>query len=316
MLSVHHIKKYFSSSHGLLKAVDDVSFELVENRILGLVGESGSGKSTLGKMLIGLHDKTAGEVFWHQKKMPQKFRHENFVYFSKDIQMIFQDPYSALNPRMQLWQLLEEPCLLSKNIKYLRLSKIERKAYLEQWLEKVGLRAEFYDRYPHEFSGGQLQRIGIARALIQAPKLLICDEPISALDVSVQAQIVNLLKALQAELGMSMLFIAHDLAMVNFLCDDVAVMYLGKIVEQGRTEAIFSKPKHPYTQLLLASNPSIDPAKKQEEAIIFEGEIASSISQNKGCSFLSRCWKSTDQCHQSIPELKIIEERKVACFNL
>lgn len=313
---MNEIKKYFPTAHGLVKAVDGVNLEINENTILGLVGESGSGKSTLGKLLIGLHDKTQGEVYWNNKIMPSRFYRKNFLDFSHDIQMIFQDPYSALNPRMQIWQLLEEPCLLSKKHDYLQLSKKERFAFLQMWLEKVGLRAEFYDRYPHEFSGGQLQRIGIARALIQKPKLLICDEPISALDVSVQAQIVNLLKSLQVELGMSMLFIAHDLAMVNYLCDDVAVMYLGKIVEQGKTEDIFSKPQHPYTQLLLASNPVIGSRLTFAENIHFEGEIPFAIKKDQACHFVSRCWKSTKQCQQAMPDLIQFGERKIACFNI
>lgn len=316
MLRVDQIKKYFPTAHGLVKAVDGVSLEIKENQIVGLVGESGSGKSTLGKMLIGLHDKTQGEVHWNDQLMPSRFLRKNFLEFSHDIQMIFQDPYSALNPRMQIWQLLEEPCLLSKNDDYLCLSKKQRLVYLQSWLEKVGLRTDFYDRYPHEFSGGQLQRIGIARALIQKPKLLICDEPISALDVSVQAQIVNLLKSLQAELGMSMLFIAHDLAMVNYLCDEVAVMYLGKIIEQGKTEEIFSQPQHPYTQLLLASNPVIGARLKFADNITFQGEIPSAIKREQACSFVSRCWKNTKHCQQAIPDLIQFGERKIACFNI
>lgn len=316
MLRVNELKKYFPTAHGLVKAVDGVSLDIRENTILGLVGESGSGKSTFGKILIGLHNKTQGEVYWNNNIMPSRFHRKHFLDFSHDIQMIFQDPYSALNPRMQIWQLLEEPCLLSKNNDYLRLSKKERLAFLQSWLEKVGLRAEFYDRYPHEFSGGQLQRIGIARALIQKPKLLICDEPISALDVSVQAQIVNLLKSLQEEFGMSMLFIAHDLAMVNYLCDDVAVMYLGKIIEHGKTEDIFSKPQHPYTQLLLASNPVIGSRLKFAENIHFEGEIPSAIKVEQACHFVSRCWKNTTQCQQAIPDLIQVGERKIACFNI
>ena len=199
MLEVVNLKKYFTTTQGAardkgrnkLKAVDGVSFTIKPNQILGLVGESGSGKSTLGKMLVGLHDKTEGKVTWNNRPMPQRFSHKHFREFSQDIQMIFQDPFSALNPRMQLWETLEEPCLLANNSAYLKRSKTNRKLYLQEWLERVGLRPEFYNRYPHEFSGGQQQRIGIARALIQEPKLLICDEPISALDVNVSEKIFS-----------------------------------------------------------------------------------------------------------------------------
>jgi len=316
MLSLRNIKKYFPVPQGILKAVDGVSLDIQDNQILGLVGESGSGKSTLGKMIIGLHDKTEGDAFWNNKTMPSHFSQKDFQYFSKDIQMIFQDPYSALNPRMQLWQLLEEPCLLSKNIKYLELSKTEKIDFLKMWIGKVGLSADFYDRYPHELSGGQLQRIGIARALIQEPKLLVCDEPISALDVSVQAQIVNLLKSIQVEFGMSILFIAHDIAMVNYLCDEVAVMYLGKIVEQGSSQDVFSKPQHPYTQLLLASNPSIGSRLSFDSNLMFDGEISSPINMEKSCSFASRCWKSSKECQRAEPTLNEMGKTKVACFNV
>jgi len=315
MLSVKDLKKYFKTQQGLLKAVDGVSFEIQQGQTIGLVGESGSGKSTLGKLIIGLHEKTDGELEWHTKPMPKKFSQKEFLNFSKDIQMIFQDPYSALNPRMQIWQLLEEPCLLSKNKKYLELAKKDRLNFLQRWLEKVGLRSEFYNRYPHEFSGGQLQRIGIARALIQEPNLLICDEPISALDVSIQAQIVNLLKSLQAEFGMSILFIAHDLAMVNYLCDEVMVMYRGKIVEQGLTQEVFLNPHHPYTQLLLESNPSFGKRIAFEENETAKNETPSLLSLGEACSFVSKCNKRTEQCYKSSPSLTVRNNRKLACFN-
>ena len=319
MLKLRHVKKHFDTPHGKLKAVDGISLELSENKILGVVGESGSGKSTLGKLIVGLHDKTEGSVEFNTKRMPKRFCARDFMQFSQDIQMIFQDPYSALNPRMQLWQLLEEPCLLAKDKNYLSLNKEQRLAFLKEWLNKVGLRADYYDRYAHEFSGGQQQRIGIARALIQKPKLLICDEPISALDVSVQAQIVNLIKSLQVDLNMSVLFIAHDLAMVNYLCDQVVVMYLGKIVEQGDTQSVFKNPQHPYTQLLLASNPSINHEGLTMNATLASEELGSDIEAPNGCSFVSRCSRHTKQCALEEPKLLAIEpddSRKVACFNI
>ena len=326
-MQIRELKKYFPTSAGILKAVDGISLNIAHNKILGVVGESGSGKSTLGKMLIGLHDKSAGEVLWsatdNQKQiMPTRFSHKDFRFYSREIQMIFQDPYSALNPRMQVWQILEEPCLLSGNTDYKKLSKTQRLHYLQAWLEKVGLPANAYARYPHEFSGGQRQRIGIARALMVKPKLLICDEPISALDVSVQAQIVNLLKALQAELNMSIVFIAHDLAMVKYLCDEVAVMYLGKIIEQGPSAEVFSSPQHPYTQLLMASNPMADPKanrkSKSQTAQEVVGEIPSPINLPKGCHFFSRCVKRLEKCQQQEPSLEHDLKNKarlIACFN-
>ena len=326
-MQIRDLKKYFSTASGILKAVDGINLDIPHNKIMGVVGESGSGKSTLGKMLIGLHDKSEGEVQWSSIEnqthiMPKRFSHKDFRFYSREVQMIFQDPYSALNPRMQVWQILEEPCLLSANTEYKKLSKTQRLHYLQTWLEKVGLNANAYARYPHEFSGGQRQRIGIARALMVKPKLLICDEPISALDVSVQAQIVNLLKNLQAELNMSIVFIAHDLAMVKYLCDEVAVMYLGKIVEQGASREVFNSPQHPYTQLLMASNPLAAPTanrkskRKTTEELV--GEIPSPINLPKGCHFFSRCAKRLAICELQVPSLEPDPKNKarlIACFN-
>lgn len=332
MLRIANLSKHFQTPRGELVAVDDVSLEIPENKILGLVGESGSGKSTLGKTVIGLHGKTGGKINWQGEEMPKQFSRKDFLRFSKDIQMVFQDPYSALNPRMQVWQILEEPLLLSQNQAYLKLSKERRKHFIQEQLEQVGMRPEFHKRFPHEFSGGQQQRIGIARALISKPKLLICDEPVSALDVSVQAQIVKLLKSLQAEYRMSLLFIAHDLAMVNYLCEEVAVMYLGKIVEQGSSETIFFNPAHPYTKLLLSANPSLNQAEKLENKYgipEIQGEIPSPIGKREGCGFVSRCWLAKEECRKNIPPLKLFDDgqsgkeagnfsqeitRKTACF--
>ncbi len=255
MLEIRHLHKQFQHSKGCLKAVDDVSLSIGEKQVVGLVGESGSGKSTLGKMLVGLLAASSGEIVWNGKPFPARFSRKDYLFFNTQIQMIFQDPYSSLNPRMQVRQILEEPLLLNRNQTYLKKSKQAQSLFLQEQLEQVGLRPEFLGRFPHEFSGGQLQRIGIARALIQKPKLLICDEPISALDVSIQAQIVNLLKSLQEQNQLSLLFIAHDLAMVNYVCDEVAVMYQGKIVEYGSREQIFFHAQHPYTQALLQANP-------------------------------------------------------------
>lgn len=329
MLLVKSLCKYFDTPKGNLRAVDGINLEVPENHTLGIVGESGSGKSTLGKTIIGLHAKTQGEIYWQGKPMPKHFSRKDFLGISKDMQMIFQDPNSSLNPRMQIWQILEEPCVISKNRDYLKLSKQKRKLFLQEKLEQVGLRPEFYKRFPHEFSGGQQQRVGIARALISKPKLLICDEPVSALDVSVQAQIVTLLKTIQAEYKMSLMFIAHDLAMVNYLCDEVAVMYLGKVVEQGLSKEIFFKPAHPYTKLLLSANPSLSRGENLQERFTIpeiKGESPSPLLVQQGCSFSSRCWLATEQCKEEVPPLAVFDaaektdlekkssSRKSACF--
>ena len=252
LLSVKNLCKYFNLPNGQrIKAVDDISLEIMPGEILGIVGESGSGKSTLGRCLAGLEDKTAGQVFWQDQILPMHYRRNDFRRYAGAIQMVFQDPYSALNPRLPVGDSLAEPLLLAGT------KSQQAKSDVVFWLERVGLDAAMMNRYPQSFSGGQRQRLSIARALIAKPSLVICDEAVSALDVSVQAQIINLLAELRKEQGVAMLFIAHDLAVVQHLADRVAVMQQGKIVETGRAIDVLSAPQHPYTQTLKAACPRL-----------------------------------------------------------
>lgn len=259
LLRVEQLSRHFGlpgGRGGVLRALDGVSFSLRRGEVMGVVGESGSGKSTLGKTLLGLHDKTAGDVWLKGVRLPRRYRRGDFLRYGRTLQMVFQDPYGTLNPRLTIGDSLAEPL-------HIQGLGAEARQRVAAGLRRVGLAAEAAARYPHEFSGGQRQRIGIARALIAEPELLVCDEPVSALDVSVQAQIVNLLMELRAELGVAMLFIAHDLALVRYLCDRVLVMYRGRVVEEGAVEAVFDRPQHPYTRLLLDASPVADPTRRQ-----------------------------------------------------
>jgi oligopeptide/dipeptide ABC transporter ATP-binding protein len=293
-------------------AVDGVSLAIAEREVVGLVGESGSGKSTFGRTLIGLHPKTAGEVLFRGVRLPMKYRPADFRYFASEIQMIFQDPYSSLNPRMTVGEIIGEGLRLRGG------GAGQVAAAVGDWLVRVGLERGHASRYPHEFSGGQRQRVGIARALIMQPKFVVCDEPISALDVSVQAQIVRLLGELKSSLGLTMLFIAHDLSMVRYVSDRMAVMYLGSLVEIGAADDVYFRPKHPYTEILVASNTQADPrTERNRKAIAIKGEIPSPINVGAGCRFASRCPKVMDVCRSVTPELRVVEEgssrRDVAC---
>ena len=296
-------------------AVDAVSLAIAEREILGLVGESGSGKSTFGKTLIGLLDKTAGEVIYRGEKMPQRYAPEEFRRLANRIQMIFQDPYSSLNPRMTVGEIVGEPLKLHS-----RLSSRDVRDSVAEWLERVGLNAGHMSRYPHEFSGGQRQRIGIARALIVGPEFVVCDEPISALDVSVQAQVINLLDELKRSMGLTLLFIAHDLSMVRYVSNRMAVMYLGALMELGPADDVFFRPKHPYTELLVASNPEPDPVQERERPYRpIRGEIPSPVNIGAGCRFASRCPKVMDRCKSETPAfIPLVDAdsgaaRQVAC---
>ncbi len=317
LLDAQNVTKHFIVGRGQrVRAVDDVSLAIGEREIVGLVGESGSGKSTFGKTILGLHDKTAGTVAFRGETLPQRYGPTDFQRYAQHMQMIFQDPYSSLNPRMTVGEIVGEGLRLH--------TKPGGRAIRERvadWLVRVGLRADHMARYPHEFSGGQRQRIGVARALILEPEFVVCDEPISALDVSVQAQVVNLLDELKASMGLTLLFIAHDLSMVRYVSNRMAVMYLGSLVEVGAADAVFFDPKHPYTQILVGSNPEPDPAAERRRASVrIQGEIPSPITIPPGCRFAGRCPKVMNICRAETPSLIPLEknadereERRVAC---
>jgi oligopeptide/dipeptide ABC transporter ATP-binding protein len=303
LLSVQHLKKYFSVRQGWFKqdgkvvhAVDDVSFDLQQGEVLGLVGESGSGKSTTGRLILRLLSPTSGRVLFKGQDIFQ-VNHKELRTLRQKMQIIFQDPYASLNPRMTVGEILEEPFI----IHHLG-TKPERKEGVQQLLAKVGLSSEAASRYPHEFSGGQRQRIGVARAIALNPQFIVADEPVSSLDVSIQAQIINLLEDLQEEFRLSLLFIAHDLNMVRYISDRVAVMYLGRIVEIADSQELFSRPMHPYTEALISAVPVADPKTKRPK-IILEGELPSPIDLPQGCRFYSRCPKRIPDCQKIDPPL-------------
>lgn len=299
-------RNFFGRPKSVLKAVNGVEFSIQSGETLGLVGESGCGKSTTGRTIIGLYAPSAGEIVFDGQVISKQHG-----IMHKDIQMIFQDPYASLNPRMTVADIIGEPL----DIYRLCSNKSEKTARIYELLEMVGLSREQASRYPHEFSGGQRQRIGIARALACEPKFIICDEPISALDVSIQAQVVNLLERLQKELGLTYLFIAHDLAMVRYISHRVAVMYLGRIVEIAPTDELYQNPLHPYTKALLSSIPLPDPkAEKEKQRIPLRGELPDPLNPPSGCPFNTRCPLATDVCRQQMPALKQVGDRKVACF--
>jgi oligopeptide/dipeptide ABC transporter ATP-binding protein len=313
ILEIKDLKKYFKvGKNSYLHAVDNVNLSIKENEIVGLVGESGCGKSTLGRTIVGLYAKTGGEIRFRGEKLPEKYSSKDYKRFSRQIQMIFQDPYSALNPRMTIREIVAEGPLIHGIWKR---SEVQEK--VGQWLQKVGLSPDHMSRYPHEFSGGQRQRIGIARALALEPRVIVCDEPISALDVSVQAQVVNLLEELKETMGLTLLFIAHDLSMVRYVSDRMAVMYLGSLVELGPANDVYFRSLHPYTQSLVASNPEADPAKERKRArVMLEGEIVSPIDVRPGCRFAGRCSKVMPECRSVTPEWKEIRPGHFAACHL
>lgn len=313
ILKVENLKKSFQIAGGLFQkkqyvnAVIDVSFEIEEGTTFSLVGESGCGKSTTGRLITRLIAPTNGSIVVDGKEVATA-KPSELSHLRQTVQMIFQDPYASLNPRMKVKELVGEPLEI-----HTKLSKAEREKLVLEMLEVVGLNAEHADRYAHEFSGGQRQRLGIARALITKPKLIIADEPVSALDVSIQSQILNLLKQLQQEYKISYLFISHDLSVVEHISHYIGVMYLGSIVEIGRKETIFNEPKHPYTQALIASVPIADPTLRKKK-IVLTGDIPNPKNPPSGCTFHTRCPFASDICKQVIPEMrKINEEQSVAC---
>ncbi len=312
LVKVEDLTRYFDIGKGQrVHAVDGVSLSIAEKEIVGLVGESGSGKSTFGKTLIGLHSKTSGTVTYKGEQLPQKYGSSDFQRLAVKMQMIFQDPYSSLNPRMTVGEIIGEGLKL-----HMDLSASEIRDRVAEWLERVGLNADHMSRYPHEFSGGQRQRIGIARALILEPEFVVCDEPISALDVSVQAQVINLLGELKEKMGLTLLFIAHDLSMVRYVSDRMAVMYLGSLVELGKADEVYFEPKHPYTEVLIGSNPEPDPnLERSRPSTAIQGEIPSPVNIPAGCRFANRCPRVMDVCRNSTPELIPLKDsdRLVAC---
>ena len=310
ILEVNHLKKYFKAGKGTLKAVDDVSFFIRKGETLGVVGESGCGKTTCGRTCIGIYDRTDGEVLYKGKNV-HKLRGRKKKEFTKEVQIIFQDPYSSLDPKMKVGDIIAEGLRAHK----MCASKEEERKTVSELLETVGLTPEHVTRYIHEFSGGQRQRIGIARALAVGPEFIVCDEPISALDVSIQAQIVNLLIKLQKEKGLTYLFIAHDLSMVKHISDRVCVMYLGTIAEITDSNSLYSNPLHPYTKALLSAIPIPDPGVEAEkERIRLEGELPSPIDPPEGCRFRNRCSAACERCAAERPELREVEPGHwVAC---
>ena len=320
LVQVRNLKKHFPIKSGILfqrevaavKAVDGVSFHIYEGETLGLVGESGCGKSTTGRTILQLYRPTAGTVEFEGVDLTE-LKGAALRRMRRRMQMVFQDPYASLNPRMSVGRIVAEP-LVVHNIG----TKKEREERVAELLELVGLNPYFVRRYPHEFSGGQRQRIGLARALALNPKFIVADEPISALDVSIQAQVVNLMQELQENLGLTYLFIAHDLSMVRHLCNRVAVMYLGKLVEVAESEELYTNPLHPYTQALLSAVPVPDPVVEEtRQRIILKGDVPSPINPPVGCNFNTRCPVSVDVCFNQEPELvEVLPEHWVACHRV
>ena len=316
ILSIKNLRTWFDVTKGLfapkqiVKAVDDVSFDVYPNETFGLVGESGCGKSTLGRTIVKLYEPHDGKIIFDGQDI-SKLKGDALKQYRKDMQMIFQDPYASLNPRMTVGEIIKEPMKIHTIYK----TDAEMEKRVHELLDIVSLKPDHIRRYPAEFSGGQRQRIGIARALAVNPKFIVCDEPISALDVSIQAQVINLLDDIKKRLGISYIFIAHDLGMVKHISDRIGVMYLGHLVEMGPSDEVYHRPLHPYTQALLSAIPIPDPkTAKLKQRIVLEGEIPTPINPPKGCPFASRCPRATERCKVENPKPVTLGSRTVSCF--
>ena len=308
ILEVKNLKKYFKTPNGMLHAVDDVSFTIEKGKTLGVVGESGCGKSTTGRTILRLIEPTSGQVIFNGVDVTALSK-EELRRSRSEMQLIFQDPFSSLDPRKTVSQTIAEPIIYNKLIK--GKENIEKRVL--ELMETVGLAERLYNSYPHELDGGRRQRIGIARALAMNPKFIVCDEPVSALDVSIQAQILNLLDELQEKIGLTYMFITHDLAVVNHFADDIAVMYLGQLVEKAPAEELFANPMHPYTQALLSAIPVPETGKKKQRTLL-KGEISSPINPGDECRFAKRCLYASEECRAKTPELKEVSPGHfVAC---
>lgn len=310
LLEVKNLTKYFPAKGGKeVHAVDGVSFTIEKGETLGIVGESGCGKSSMGRTILKVHEPTDGQIIFDGDNITN-LNHRKMMPYRKRMQMIFQDPYASLNPRFTVGDIIEEPMIIHK-----MGTPKERKAIVQDLIETVGLKPDHIRRYPFEFSGGQRQRIGIARTLALKPEFIVCDEPISALDVSIQAQVINLLEKLQRERGFSYLFIAHDLEMVYHISHKIGVMYLGNMVEFGTSDDVYKRPLHPYTRALISAAPVADPRMaKEKKRIILEGEVPSPLNPPPGCPFSGRCPYATEKCKLKKPDVYEYDNRKVACI--
>ena len=309
ILEVKNLKKYFNTPRGPLQAVDDVTLSICKGETLGVVGESGCGKSTLGRTILRLHEPTSGEIKFNGEDITS-YTAKQVKELRSKMQIIFQDPYSSLNPRMTVSQAIAEPMILQGMYKRREKECIDRRVH--EMMDLVGLASRFTNSYPHELDGGRRQRIGIARALALNPEFIVCDEPVSALDVSVQAQVLNLMQDLQEQLGLTYMFITHDLSVVKHLSERIVVMYLGQLVEQAEPDELFENPLHPYTKALLSAIPIPDPDIKMER-IMLKGEITSPVNMGSGCRFMKRCPYATPQCGQPLEQKEVSPGHFVSC---
>jgi len=306
LLEVKNLKKYFKSGGGTLHAVDDINFTLEAGKTLGVVGESGCGKTTLGRSILHLLDITSGQVFFEGEDITNPTK-KDLIRIREQMQIIFQDPFSSLDPRMSVSEAISEPLKLQG-----KLSKADIRREVQELMDTVGIAERFENSYPHELDGGRRQRIGIARALSLKPKFIVCDEPVSALDVSIQAQIINLMLDLQAERGLAYMFVTHDLSVVKYISDDIMVMYLGQMVEKAQSDELFANPMHPYTKALLSAIPVPDVHNKKKR-IIMQGEITSPINPKPGCRFLARCQYASEECHNPQIGEEVLPGHFVSC---